>query len=174
MEDGKEMATMEARNVRCLAVSKDGRWIAAGTDQGEVFVWDAETYEKVFSHGVDYVSGVDFSPDSTRLVSGSTSGRTASIWDITTCKRVQTLVHSGWVRAAKYSPQGDRIATAASHSIRVWDSNDVAHAHRSNSHPVTQHRSPLVQQPPPCHIQQYNQAIQCIHRVISLGMASSR
>ena len=38
MEDGKQMATMAAAGVQCLAVSKDGRWIAAGTDLGEVFV----------------------------------------------------------------------------------------------------------------------------------------
>lgn len=35
---------------RCL---KDGRWIAAGTEKGQVFVWDAETYEQVFSHKSD-------------------------------------------------------------------------------------------------------------------------
>ena len=73
VEDGKEMATLEARSVLCLAVSKDGRWIAAGTGRGEVFVWDAKTYEKVFSPRDDTrgILGVDFSPDSSRLVSAS-------------------------------------------------------------------------------------------------------
>ena len=125
VEDGKQMATRAARGVLCLAVSKDGRWIAAGTSSGDVFVWDAKTYEKVFSHRDDIkeINGVDFSPDSTRLVSAS-DNRTATIWDIATRKRVQTLQHDDWVRAAKYSPQGDRIATAIHNSFRVWDSND--------------------------------------------------
>jgi WD40 repeat protein len=125
VEDGKKMATMEAKDVLCLTVSKDGRWIAAGTILGELFVWDAKTYEKVFSHSEDYngINGVDFSPDSTRLVSAS-DDKTASIWDIETRKRVQTLDIAGWVKAAKYSPQGDRIATATTNSVRVWDSND--------------------------------------------------
>ena len=48
VEDGKQMATMEAKNVWCLAVSRDGRWIAVGTWDG-VFVWDAMTYENVFT-----------------------------------------------------------------------------------------------------------------------------
>ena len=129
VEDGKQMATVEA-NVWCLAVSKDGRWIAGGTRGGNVFVWDAETYEEVISelHKEDdhyHIYGVDFSPDSTRLVSASYNG-TATIWDIASRKRLQTLDHGygNGVRAAKYSPQGDRIATANSHSVRLWDSND--------------------------------------------------
>ena len=126
-EDGKQLATMVTRDVQCLAVSKDGRWIAAGTIWGNVFVWDARTHEKVFSHRQDSqckdINEVDFSPDSTRLVAASDKG-TASIWDISTRKRVQKLRHGDWVTAAKYSPQGDRIATATPDSIRVWDSNN--------------------------------------------------
>ena len=34
------------------------------------------------------------------------------------------LDHRESVRAAKYSPQGDRIATASAKSIRVWDTDD--------------------------------------------------
>ena len=125
VEDGKQMATLGARGVLCLAVSKVGRWIAAGAYWGEVFVWDAKTYEKVFSRTEDTknTNGVDFSPDSSRLVSAS-DNRTATIWDTTTRKRVQTLNHKRSAIAAKYSPQGDRIATATPDSVRVWDSND--------------------------------------------------
>ena len=123
VEDGKEMATLAAERVECLAVSQDGRWIAAGTGWHGVFVWDAKTYEEVLSwHRVGYVNAVDFSPNSTRLVSAS--HHTASIWGIATRKRVQTLYHEEVVTAAKYSPQGDRIATAIRNSVRVWDSND--------------------------------------------------
>ena len=45
MQDGQRVATMEARNVRCLAASKNG---AGGTWYGEVFVRDAETYKTVW------------------------------------------------------------------------------------------------------------------------------
>ena len=128
VEDAKKMATMEAAqgdHVWCLAVSKDGKWIAAGTNMGEVYVWDAETRERVWSHREDTrdINAVDFSPDSTRLVSGSDYWK-AIILDVATRKRVQTLDHQSGVFAAKYSPQGDRIATGTNDSIRVWDSND--------------------------------------------------
>jgi WD40 repeat protein len=125
VEDGKQMATMEAQHVWCLAVSEDRRWIAAGTWNGKVFVWDAKTYEKIFSHRADdrTINGVDFSPDSTRLVSASHNMR-ASIWELATRTRVQTLGHQYSVTTAKYSPRGDRIATATHDSVRVWDSNN--------------------------------------------------
>ena len=47
VEDAKQIATMKARNVLCLAVSNDDRWIAAGTSSGDVIVWDTKTYEQV-------------------------------------------------------------------------------------------------------------------------------
>ena len=125
VEDGKQMATMEVRDVWCLAVSQDGRWIAAGTNDGEVSLWDAKTYEKVFSHKDSYDIPVltDFSPDSTRLI---TASKKTTVWDVAARKKIFTLNHGSeyWVRAAKYSPQGDRIATAFYKSVRVWNSND--------------------------------------------------
>ena len=127
VEDGKQMATLdpELKGVECLAVSTDGRWIAVGATRGDVYVWDAKTYEKVFSHTEDLynIYGVDFSPDLSCLVSASES-HAATIWDIATNKRVQTLDHKWWVVAAKYAPQGDQIATATSRSVRVWNCND--------------------------------------------------
>ena len=123
VKDGTQMAKMEVRDddVYCLAVSKDERWVAAGTYADNAFVWDARTYERVFS-GKGGDSGVDFSLDSSRLVSASMC-QGATIWDIVTGKQVQTLRHEH-VCAARYSPQGDRIATASERSVLVWDSND--------------------------------------------------
>ena len=138
VEDGKQMAKMETGNeVRCLAVSKDGRWIAAGTGASELLTWtfDATTYEQAFAHKETFwgIHGVDFSPDSRRLVSASQSG-TATVWDLQTRRQVQTLQHKlqhildhadgVGLNAAKYSPSGDQIATASCDSIRIWDSNN--------------------------------------------------
>lgn len=124
------VATIEARSVTCLAVSKDHKWIAAGTQKGDVFMWDATTYEKVFSHcregGV--VHGVDFSPDSTGLLVASHSN-TAIVWDVASHKQARSLRHEDGelalgLTAAKYSPQGNRIATATQHTVRIWDNQD--------------------------------------------------
>ena len=114
-------------DVECVAVSKDDRFIAAGSIWGDVLVWDAKTYERVFANKISrgpMVCDVDFSPDSSRLVSADEKCRTATIWEIATRKKVRTLDHNQSVLAAKYSPRGDRIATAAVKSVRVWGADD--------------------------------------------------
>ncbi|KAN0088012.1 WD40-repeat-containing domain protein, partial [Tylopilus felleus] len=122
--DSQQVATIEAQNVLCLAVSKDGSWIAAGTYWGDVFVWDSETHERVLEHKQGYrtIRAIDFSPDSTKLVWASEDA-TATIWDVNTHQRVKILRHEGPVIAAKFSPRGDGIATATQYSVRVWNSN---------------------------------------------------
>ena len=127
VQDGKQMAMLAAKDVHCVAVSQDGKRIAAGTDSGEVFVWNAEAFEQVFFFRKEdiycQITGVDFSPDSTRLVTTLWNG-TTTVWDVAARKKVRTLDHEGYVRAAKYSPQGDRIAIATDKSVQVWDSDD--------------------------------------------------
>ena len=121
--DGKQVAMMKVQYVLCVATSRGGRWIGAGSAGGDVFVWDATTYEQVFAdRSVGVIRDVDFSPDSTRLV--SVGNRTAITWDIASRQKVRTLDHSDRVLAAKYSPEGDRIATATEKSVLVWDSSD--------------------------------------------------
>jgi WD40 repeat protein len=123
VKDGTQVASMQVGFVRCLAVSKDGRWIAAGTYK-EVVVWDAETYEHVFANVEAYLNGVDFSPDSTRLVTGSLNN-TVSVWNIAARQRVLgPLQHPDIVIAAKYAPDGTQIATATPDCVRVYDTND--------------------------------------------------
>ena len=126
VQDGQQVATIEVVEVVCLAVSMNGKWIVGGTWDGDVFVWDgAETYETVWKHEEDHgTSAVDFSSDSTTLVSGF-SNWTAKIWDVVSGKKLRTLRHDRSVIAAKFSSDGSRIATATyKGSVRVWDSID--------------------------------------------------
>ena len=116
---------MQVEDICSVAVSKDGRFIAAGSQNGQVLVWDATTYKQVFVGelgSIDPTCDVDFSPDSTRLVTGHFI-RTATIWDIAAGQKVRALNHPS-VHSARYSPQGDRIATASYALVRVWDSNN--------------------------------------------------
>ena len=126
VQDGQRVATIEVEYVLCLAVSKNEKWIAGGTLWGEVIVWDAETYETVWKLRKDSrsIHAVDFSPDSMTLVSGSQF--TATIWDVASGEKVRTLQHERRVIAAKFSSDGDRIATATDTykghgTIQVWN-----------------------------------------------------
>ena len=87
-------------------------------------MWDTETYETVWKHDDSWtIEAVDFSPDSTQLVSGSRN-RTAIIWDVASGMKIRALQHNNWAIAAKFSSDGDRIATATSQSVQVWDSKN--------------------------------------------------
>lgn len=120
-DTGQQTSKMTVEHVWCVAISKDGR-IAAGTYEGDMFVWDA-AYKQTTWRTLGAVIGLDFSPDSTRLV--ALGDRTATVWDIRTRERtVGPLQHEDRVWAAKYSPQGDRIATATQNAVRVYDSNN--------------------------------------------------
>ena len=91
MEDGKQMATlaMPWSAVYCLAVSKNGRWIPAGTFN-KIIVWGTKTCE---SHREGLIYGVDFSPDSTRLVTAS-HNRTATVFGVRVATRNLKKVHT--------------------------------------------------------------------------------
>ena len=123
MQDDQRVATIEAKNVRCLAVSENGKWIVGGLLWGVVSVWDAKTYKTVWNHEEDsYVNAVDFSPDSTKLVAGCLN-QTAIIWDVASGETIRTLKHKQGLIAAKFSSDNDRIATATYEgSVQVWDS----------------------------------------------------
>ena len=127
VKDGDRVATMKVKDsVGSIAVSKDGRFIAAESLR-DVWVWDATTYEQIFAghnESHSFIHDVDFSPDSSHLVSADGGEHTATIWEIAARRKVRTLDHGQCVYAAKYSPQGGRIATASDESIRVWDSDD--------------------------------------------------
>ena len=125
VQDGQRVATIEAKDVCCLAVSKNGKWIAGGILCGNVFVWDAETYKRVWKHWENSNEiSVDFSPDSTKLVSGTQKGTTI-IWDVASGERVLKLYHAAPVIAATFSSDGDRIAIATyKGSVEVRNSKD--------------------------------------------------
>ena len=124
VDDWKQLAKIETGIVNCVAVSNDGKWIAAGTQLGDVFVWDAATFRLTIKHSEhEYIHGVDFSPDSMRLVSATY--KKAIVWDMVTRKQIQTLEHQNYVIVAKYSPRGNYIVTATREGpIHVWDSSD--------------------------------------------------
>ena len=63
-----------------------------------------------------------FSPDGTRVVTGSIDN-TARVWDAATGEPLAELTgHTDWVFSASFSPDGTRIVTASmDKTARVWD-----------------------------------------------------
>ncbi len=74
------------------------------------------------THGAR-ITGIQFSPDSRRVVSASLDG-TARVWDVQTMQPLTPpLRHGGAVKTALFSPDGCVVATGSEgSSARAWDS----------------------------------------------------
>ncbi|KAF8427612.1 hypothetical protein L210DRAFT_3565025 [Boletus edulis BED1] len=120
------MASMEAEGVTCLATSREGKWIAAGTERGELLIWDAKTYERVFERNEPLpINLVDFFHDSTGLESAT--NRRTILWDIASGKLLQTFdleVESAVAQTWYSSNLSQRTSVATKNSVRVYDDND--------------------------------------------------
>ena len=72
-----------------------------------------------------WIYSLAFSPDGTRIVSGSTDN-TIKIWDAESGNELRTLKgHEGWVGAVAFSPDGKRIVSGSQdNTIKIWDANN--------------------------------------------------
>ncbi|MFL5339973.1 MAG: WD40 repeat domain-containing protein [Gemmataceae bacterium] len=113
--------------VRALAISADGKRLAAGDDSNRVHLFDLPDGKptiKLTGHS-DWILTLAFSPDGSRLVSGGYDGR-AIVWDSSTGTKVIELSVqqppaanapqplSAAVTAAAYRPDGRMLAVGTS------------------------------------------------------------
>ena len=116
-------ARAEGGAIRCVACSRDGRWIAGVSKTLRLTVWDAATGEEKFSTtdpGGIYC--VRFSPDSKRLVAGCADSN-IRFWSVESGQQIFTLSgHKGRVFSLAFSPDGRRLVSSGDGgSVRVWD-----------------------------------------------------
>jgi WD40 repeat protein len=86
------------------------------------------------------VNSVVFSPDGSRVASGS-DDNTVRVWDVQTGQCQHTLEgHSGRVNSVVFSPDGSRVASGSSdNTVRVWDiaSTEEILCYNSGTYPMT-------------------------------------
>jgi serine/threonine-protein kinase len=108
--------------VRAVALSRDGRAVAAALHDDTIVVWKISGRRKAILRGhTDRVTALAFSPNGRRLASGSADG-TAKVWDIRRQRETKTLGHKGGVNSVTFGPLGRRLATGSDDkAVSLWD-----------------------------------------------------
>lgn len=126
--DSKEIITLlgHTETVSCASFSPDGRYIASGSGDKTVKLWDIVTGKEVqtFKGHNDIVECVNFSPDGKYIVSGGGSDdETVRVWKVSSRKEFLTLKgHSINVQSVCFSPDGKYIVSGSSDgNIKVWN-----------------------------------------------------
>ncbi len=121
----KQLASTETLHEKVLAASfsPDGRWVASGSRDACVRIWQTETLrlKAVLRGHQAAVRSVVFSRDGATLVSTGDDGQ-IRIWHPTEGNLLRVLgAHLGAVWCAAVSPDGKTLATGAGdRSLRLW------------------------------------------------------
>lgn len=115
-----------------LVSSPDSQWVASGSEDGTIILWDANG--QVCQEWVGHYTGVRslaFSPDG-RYLSCNAEGNEITIWDLSQdAHLVETLKPAvSYIMDCAWSPDGTRLACSAEDgSLRLWDTEDFELRH---------------------------------------------
>jgi WD40 repeat protein len=116
-----------------LALSKDGKRLAAGGCDRLIRVWDiaagvaAAKLEQTIENHADWVFGLAFTPDGKQLLSASRD-KTAKAWDLVAKEPVLTFPdHQNGVYAVAITADGKTgISAGEDNTLRLWHTTDAA------------------------------------------------
>ena len=126
----KELIQVED-SILALAVSNDGKKIAAGGTDRMVRVFDVATgkLEHAVENHADWILGLAFTPDASKVATASRD-KTAKLWDLKNKESLLTFPdHQNIVNNVAMTPDGVfGISAGEDGTIRIWQATDKAKA----------------------------------------------
>ncbi len=126
--------------VYALALSPNGQWLASGSFDKTVRLWDLASGQliKTFAGPAGHqnqVLSVQFSPDQ-RILASSGSDNVIKFWDVPVQGALRQFAgHEAEIQAVAVSPDGARLATASSdQTVRLWNVADGKALHVCGGH----------------------------------------
>jgi len=104
----------DGRYLGAVAMSQDGKLIAAGSDDGELQIWDVSARKLIHTRSLSWagVTAVAFSPDSSMIATGSYEDGTLRLVESATGKLLSEIQVSMFgVGALAFSPDGKYLVT---------------------------------------------------------------
>jgi WD40 repeat protein len=118
----------EDEQIWTIAFSADGRFLAAGSGEGTVWLWDTGSNHALgrpLTGATNSITDLAFSPDGSILAAASWDS-TLRVWDVPsgTPRGRPLLGHTGAVWSVAISPSGTLLASAGSDAtVRLWHIN---------------------------------------------------
>ncbi|MGL4396562.1 MAG: protein kinase domain-containing protein [Hyphomicrobium sp.] len=129
--------------VQALASEPTGRWLASGSADRSVKLWnlDTGTLKRTYRNTSDFVSALAFAADGGMFAAGGLDGM-VRLWPTTSSRALRTFAsHGAKVTSLAFSPDGRLIASAAENgSVRVrgikrsrlyWSMSGLEHGARA-------------------------------------------
>ncbi|MCE7986630.1 MAG: hypothetical protein DYG89_36110 [Caldilinea sp. CFX5] len=127
--------------VHSVAFSPDGRHVLAGSYDGVIHLWDAQTGQPLRQFmiaGDRRLKAVAMSADGDFIAAGS-HNLTVALWQVATGAYRQLHGHTEWVWAVAFHPSGILASGSFDRTVRLW------HVHSGEVQQVLSHDASIVQ-----------------------------